>query len=126
MLLGGCRAGGDLPLHALGGVLLLLLLLLLLLQLDLSDCLLWTGEVARLNADVVARHHSWTGAAVGRAGQGGHLGDLDLLLDVKCGVGGPVVGGGGGADVVGRLGVAVDPALGRQQALAQLSLPQHL
>ena len=43
VLLSRGRAGGDLPLDALGGVLLLLLLLLLLLQLDLSDCLLWTG-----------------------------------------------------------------------------------
>ena len=46
VLLGGCRACGDLPLDALGGVLLLLLLLLLLLQLYLSDSLLWTWEVA--------------------------------------------------------------------------------
>ena len=77
-----------------------------------------------MNADVVARHHAWTGTAVRRAGQGGHLGDLDLLLDVKCRVRRPVVGGGGGAD--SRLVVAVHPALGREQALAQLSLPQHL
>ena len=43
---------------------------------------------------------------------------------MKGRVRGPVVGGGGGAD--SRLVVGVDPALGRQQALAQLSLPQHL
>ena len=77
-----------------------------------------------MNADVVAGHHAWTGTAVRGAGQGGHLGDLDLLLDVKGRVRRPVVGGGRGAD--SRLVVGVDPALGRQQALAQLSLPQHL
>ena len=47
VLLAGRRAGGDLPLDALGGVLLLLLLLLLLLELDLSDCLLLrAGEMS--------------------------------------------------------------------------------
>ena len=79
-----------------------------------------------MNADVVARHHAWTGAAVRAAGQGGDLRDLDLLLDVQCRVRRPVVGGGGGADVAGWLTRAVAHTLGRQEALAQLSLPQHL